>query len=191
MEVALRLLRWIQCLPSRYSGRVRIGSGTNVEWATLVVPKRNEVRIGTDSIVHARISFDADAGRVAIGDRCYIGRSHLVCHTRIDLGCDVIISWGVTIVDHNSHAIGWRDRENDVRDWAKGMKCWDKVKQAPVVIEDHVWIGFNAVVLKGVTIGRGAIVAAGAVVTRDVPPFTIVGGNPARIIRELTAEERA
>ena len=61
---------------------------------------------------------------------------------------------------------------------------------APIVIGDKVWIGANATVLPGVTIGKGAIVAAGAVVHRDVPPFTVVGGVPARILRELTEEER-
>lgn len=61
---------------------------------------------------------------------------------------------------------------------------------APIVIGDKVWIGANATVLPGVTIGKGAIVAAGAVVHRDVPPFTVVGGVPARILRELSQEER-
>ena len=57
---------------------------------------------------------------------------------------------------------------------------------APVVIEDDAWLGTNAVVLPGVTVGRGAIVGAGAVVTTDVPPFTVVAGVPARVIRTLT-----
>ncbi len=55
---------------------------------------------------------------------------------------------------------------------------------APIIIGDNVWVGTRAVILKGVTIGGGAIVAAGAVVTKDVPPRTIVGGNPAHVIRE-------
>lgn len=61
---------------------------------------------------------------------------------------------------------------------------------APIHIGKRVWIGAHATVLPGVTIGDGAIVAAGAVVTKDVPAYTIVGGVPARIIRELTEEER-
>jgi galactoside O-acetyltransferase len=64
------------------------------------------------------------------------------------------------------------------------------VIRKPVKIEDKVWIGFNSIILKGVTVGEGAIVGAGSVVTKDVPPYTIVAGNPARIIRELTPEER-
>jgi galactoside O-acetyltransferase len=106
------------------------------------------------------------------------------------MGHDVIVSWGVTIVDHNSHALAWRDRMNDVSQWAIGQKCWDNVKVAPVKIGDRVWIGFGASILKGVTVGEGSIVAAGAMVTRDVPPYCIVGGNPARLIRELEDHER-
>lgn len=61
---------------------------------------------------------------------------------------------------------------------------------APIVIEDNVWIGANATVTSGVTIGKGSIAAAGAVVTKDVPKYSIVGGIPTKVIRELTKEER-
>jgi acetyltransferase-like isoleucine patch superfamily enzyme len=60
----------------------------------------------------------------------------------------------------------------------------------PVKINDRVWIGFNSIILKGVTIGEGGIVGAGSVVTKDVPPYTIVAGNPARVIREIPIDER-
>ena len=70
-------------------------------------------------------------------------------------------------------------------DWHAGRKDWSKVPCAPVVIGNRVWIGCNALVLKGVRIGDGAVVAAGTVVTRDVPANSLVGGNPARVIREL------
>ncbi|MEI7431602.1 MAG: acyltransferase, partial [Betaproteobacteria bacterium] len=126
---------------------------------------------------------------VAIGDRSYIGASHFVCHSRIDIGDDVIISWGVTIVDHNSHSLDWRKRNTDVLLWLQRKKDWVGVKVAPVVIKDRVWIGFGASILKGVTLGEGAVVAAGSVVTKDVPAFTVVGGNPARVIRCMAVDE--
>jgi galactoside O-acetyltransferase len=110
----------------------------------------------------------------------------MVIARKIELGDDVVISWGVTIVDHNSHALTWADRRDDVLDWARGRKDWSNVLIAPVRIRDKVWIGFNAIILKGVTIGEGAIVAAGSVVTKDVPPYCIVAGNPARVVRVLS-----
>jgi acetyltransferase-like isoleucine patch superfamily enzyme len=60
----------------------------------------------------------------------------------------------------------------------------------PVIIGNSVWIGVNSTILKGVTIGEGSVVGAGSVVTKDVPPWTIVAGNPARVIREIPENER-
>lgn len=110
----------------------------------------------------------------------------MVLAQRISLGDDVVISWGVTIVDHNSHAIEWSQRANDVLNWGKGTKDWTNVTIAPVQIQNKVWIGFNASILKGVTIGEGAIVAAEAVVTKDVPAYSVVAGNPAMVVRTLS-----
>jgi galactoside O-acetyltransferase len=97
----------------------------------------------------------------------------------------VLVSWGVTIVDHNSHALEWDLRRDDVTEWMAGRKRWDHVKVAPVTIGNKCWIGFGASILKGVTVGEGAVIGACAVVTRDVPPFTVVAGNPAQEIRVL------
>ncbi len=88
-------------------------------------------------------------------------------------------------MDHDSHHPDFAKRRNDVVDWGRGEKDWTHVAMAPVRIEDKVWIGFNAIVLKGVTVGTGSVVAAGAIVTRDVPPWTVVAGAPARVVKEL------
>lgn len=106
------------------------------------------------------------------------------------MGDDVVISWGVTIVDHNSHSVDAEERLADVTDWKNGHKDWANVTIAPVTIKARAWIGFNAIVLKGVTIGEGAVVAAGAVVTKDVPPYSVAAGNPARVIRTLPGAQR-
>lgn len=155
-----------------------------------VAPQKEcNIVIGHDCIINSRISFDREKASFICGDRCYIGASHLVIADNISLGDDVVISWGVTIVDHNSHAVAWEDRASDVLDWAHGRKDWANVTVASVRIDDKAWIGFNVSILKGVTIGEGAIVAAGAVVTKDVAPYTIVGGNPARVIRTLSGPQ--
>ena len=67
---------------------------------------------------------------------------------------------------------------------------WKYADSAPIVIEDNVWIGEYSAILKGVTIGTGSIVASHAVVTKDVPPYTIVAGNPARVVKEIAHGEK-
>ena len=69
--------------------------------------------------------------------------------------------------------------------WHKGFKDWSKIKRAPIVIERRVWIGFNCIILKGITIGEGAVVGAGSMVCRDVPPYSLVVGHPARVVKRL------
>jgi acetyltransferase-like isoleucine patch superfamily enzyme len=65
----------------------------------------------------------------------------------------------------------------------RGFKHQEALSKGPIIVEDGVWLGYNAMILSGVTIGKGAIIAAGSIVTKDVPPYTIVGGNPAKVIR--------
>ena len=178
------MLGWFVC-----AGRsIEVGAGSTVRWWGLRARSRGSLRIGKESTIRCRVDFDSPNGCVVIGDRCYIGASHLVCHTGISIGDDVIISWGVTIVDHDSHSLAWDKRQLDVAQWKRGEKRWDSVAIAPVTIGSKAWIGFGVSVLKGVTVGEGAVIGAKAVVTRDVPPFTVVVGNPARVIRRLTDE---
>lgn len=148
------------------------------------------LNVGSESIIYCHISFDKPNATVNIGDRTFIGKSNIVCASNVSIGNDVLISWGCAIVDHNSHSTIWKERENDVKNWKKNTKEWNNVNISPILVMDKVWIGFNVILLKGVTIGEGAVVGAGSVVTKDVPPWTIVAGNPARVIRELTLEER-
>lgn len=148
------------------------------------------LKVGANSMINCRILFDAIGGNVTIGNRCFIGASLLVCHTALTLGDDILISWGVTIVDHDSHSLYWEERCDDVSNWMRGHKNWDHVSVKPVTIGNKAWIGFGASILKGVTVGEGAVVAANAVVTRDVPPYAVVAGNPARIVRTLDPSGR-
>jgi galactoside O-acetyltransferase len=175
---------------SRLSPAVKIGRGTAIAWRRIRKVNGNSLLVGEDSIVHADISFEESGGEIRIGNRCFIGRSHLVCYRNIAVGDDVIMSWGVTIVDHDSHSIDWDKRRDDVRDWGRGRKDWTHVPHAGVAVNDKAWIGFNVSILKGVTIGEGAVIGACSVVTRDIPPYTVAAGNPARVVRQLTSSER-
>ncbi|MGY2847571.1 acetyltransferase-like isoleucine patch superfamily enzyme [Bradyrhizobium sp. USDA 4509] len=170
---------------SRFSGAVRVGRGSTIAWRRIRRAGGNDLSVGEGSIVHADINFEETGGRIQIGSRTFIGRSHLVCYRSLTIGDDVIMSWGITIVDHDSHSIDWMDRRNDVREWASGRKNWHKIAHAPVVISDRAWIGFNVSILKGVSIGTGAVIGACSVVTRDIPPYSLAVGNPARVVRLL------
>ncbi|TIO04323.1 acyltransferase [Mesorhizobium sp.] len=174
---------------------IKAGTGTKMSIQSVRSARRGHHAIGDECILHNVFSFDRPDAKIIVGQRSFIGKSHLVAAERIEVGDDVIISWGTTIVDHNSHATGWPDRNADVADWHQGKKDWSNITIAPVKIEDNVFIGFNVIILKGVTIGRGSVVGAGSVVTKDVAPFTMVGGNPAKAIgaksiSELSTEPR-
>jgi acetyltransferase-like isoleucine patch superfamily enzyme len=148
------------------------------------------VKIGSGSIVQCSVRFDRAGALLSVGERTFIGPSLIVIAQEVIIGDDVLLSWGCTVVDHNSHSARFSERSSDVADWSRGRKDWSNVAVEGVTIENRAWVGFNVIILKGVTIGEGAIVGAGSVVTRDVPPWTVVGGNPARIIREVSPNER-
>ncbi len=154
--------------------------------------------VGDDSVVRGSFVFEIESGTIVIGKRTFIGGGMFICVESIDIGNDVMFSWGCTVADNNSHSLKWSERNADVLDWKRGIdegaigkyKNWENVKTGKIVVKDKAWIGFNSIILKGVTIGEGSIVASGSVVTKDVPDWAIVGGNPAIVIRLLSENER-
>ena len=190
IRLLTQIVNLLYSIQYRFTDRISVGEGSTIRWKGISLGKSSKFIVGHGCIIAARISFDANEGLVSIGDNTYVGASHLVCHTGITIGSDTVISWGVTVVDHNSHSTRWSERSRDVADWRARQKDWQHVSIAPVTIGDKVWIGFNAIILRGVNIGEGAVVGAGAVVTKDVPAYTVVAGNPARVIRTLAPDER-
>ena len=94
-------------------------------------------------------------------------------------------------MDSDNHSVQYSLRKKDLSDWRCGGKHdWATTNSKAVVISKDAWLGARAIILKGVTIGGGAVVGAGSVVTRDVLPWTIVAGNPAKIISEIPEHER-
>lgn len=157
-------------------------------------PDGEYLTIGADCIVSGRFIFESANGHVRIGDHSYIGASTFISRSAITVGNNVTIAWGCTVYDHDSHSVDYRLRRKDIDDELRDMrsgvsfiknKDWGVVAFKPIVICDDAWIGMNCIILKGVTIGEGAVVGAGSVVTKDVPAWTLVAGNPARVIKEL------
>lgn len=183
MGISRRLLQLFRAV---FQGRgIEIGEGSRLKKYRVVLQDGDSLKIGNHCMIEGKFMSDRPGARFEIGDRTFIGKSLFVAANRISIGSDVLISWGVTVVDHDSHAVDFDLRRHDVAGWLMGEKDWSNVAIAPVKIGDKVWIGFGASILKGIEIGEGAIVAAGSVVTKNVAPWTLVGGNPARVIRTL------
>jgi len=128
----------------------------------------NNVRIWSN-IQQTRLSVFGNAMMI-IGKGTYINGARISAKEMVVIGCNCTIAPEVLIMDSDFH---------DLKDQNKPGAS------KPVIIDDHVWIANRATILKGVTIGKHSVVAAGSVVTKDVPPYTLVGGNPARVIKQL------
>lgn len=150
--------------------------------------------IGDNSVIDGYFIFESDKGEIIIGDNCHIGSSQFISRSKIMIENNVTIAWGCTIYDHDSHSINHQERLKDTKLEVKNIrngnhmlqtKNWNVVKTKHIRICSNAWIGMNCIILKGVTIGEGAIIGAGSVVTKDVPAWTLVAGNPAKIIKEI------
>ena len=119
-------------------GPVCLGNNSTVNYMHIFMKKKCQVVIGDNTMQEARIYFDKENAIVSIGNRCFIGYSKIVCSENVTIGDDVLISWGCTIVDHNSHSIYWDERCDDVINWIHGKKNWSNVNIKPVKIGNKV-----------------------------------------------------
>jgi acetyltransferase-like isoleucine patch superfamily enzyme len=169
-----------------------ITSSTKILSTARFINHRNDkskIIIDGNCWLRGEIMLAKHGGEVNIGKHVFFGEySRIWSASKITIGNNVLISHNVNIHDFDSHPLDYLLRKTQAEYILDNNKLPDDsfgVPEKPIIIEDHVWICFNAVILKGVTIGKGAIVAASAVVTEDVPPFTIVAGNPAKVIKYL------
>ncbi len=129
-----------------------------------------------------------EKGMIVIGDDCYISNASLVCSEKISIGNRVFIAGGVTIADSDFHPLNPAMRLADTIALSPigNSKNRPQMKSKPVLIEDDVWIGFNATILKGVHIGAGAVIQPGALVTEHVLAGATVSGNPAKPVNDIS-----
>lgn len=147
--------------------------------------KPESIRIGMNSVVLGELAVLTETGLIDLGTNSYIGPgSRIMAFEKIQIGDRVQISHDVNIYDNNSHSISASKRFAHMQSILRSghPKSVDNVPSAPVVIEDDAWIGFGSIILKGVRIGKGAVIGAGSVITKDVPPFKVVVGSPQREI---------
>ncbi len=138
----------------------------------------NNFSIGRDSTIEDFSTVNNGVGDVYIGERTRIGLGNTLIGP-VKIGNDVMFAQNVVLSGLNH---GYTDINVPISD--------QQVETKPIVIEDEVWIGANAVVTAGVTVGKHSIVAAGCVVVKDVPPYTIVGGNPAKPLKHYNFDTK-
>ena len=153
---------------------------------------RESITIGAFTHVKGELLTFGHGGKITIGDYCYIGEhSNIWSALSIGIGDRVLIAHNVNIFDNLTHPINPKARhEQYKRIITSGHPEHLDLSESPVVIENDAWIGCMSIVLKGITIGEGAIVGAGSVVTKPIPPYSIVAGNPAQIVREIPRQDR-
>ncbi|WP_020676385.1 acyltransferase [Geopsychrobacter electrodiphilus] len=157
----------------------------------------DQIVIGDNCKISASRITCKSGGFIEIGNYSVLqDGSSLLCLENIRIGSFTGIAAGTTIIDNNTHAIGiekWVRHRIRVAPGGEGYSGlgngWEESESAPIVIGDGVWVGTDCTILKGVTVGDGAIIARNSVVTKDVAPFTVVAGNPAKKVKDLPVPE--
>ncbi len=155
------------------------------EWTN---PRPEQLRIGDRVILGDVIFHIHEKGRVEIGDDTAISGVRIEAATEVVIGKYCQISYNVDIHDNNGHPLDPAARKKQIQRvhaWGMDLSTVYESETAPVRIGDNVWIGHDATILKGVTVGENAVIATGSVVTRDVPPNSVAAGNPAKIVKEI------
>lgn len=139
----------------------------------------NSTNKGYHINLHSPVKLFADrcGAEIIIGENTRIHGTCIHAYNKISIGKNCLIAANTQIFDGSGHDISFPDVEN---------RIYTKGNAKPIIIEDHVWIGANCIILPGVTIGNGSIIAAGSVVYNDIPPMVVAGGNPAKVIRDYS-----
>ncbi len=180
---------WSESIPPN----VAFGDGFYCESAQIFrflrSKKPRAVVIGKHVSCYAGCSFAiGNDGQCTIGDFTLLNGALIMAEENIEIGSHCLVSWNVGIADSDFHPLEPAQRLIDAQALApyfKNRPARPKLKTVPVKICDNVWIGMNAVILKGVTIGENSVVAAGSVVTKSVEPNVVVAGNPATVVKEF------
>jgi acetyltransferase-like isoleucine patch superfamily enzyme len=149
----------------------------------------NQIFVGANTHVRGTLLIFKYGGKITLGNNCYVGENTKIWSgEEVKIGNDVLIAHNVNIIDTQAHETNAKERSQRYLELLEKKDLWEDkgtIITKPIVIMDKVWINFNSIILKGVTIGEGAIIAAGSVVTKDVAPYTLVAGNPARFVKNV------
>lgn len=183
-RIFVQYIVWKKGIPIRTrSGSFSLGENTSIHPRLLEFCELSKITIGMDCNIMGSLICRTGESSIEIGDRCFIGKNSVILSSsKISIGDDVLIGGDCYITDNDGHSLDSRFRRMDVLNSKLGIKDWDHVKMKEVTICDQVWIAPKSIILKGVTIGKGAVVGAASVVTHNVPDKMLVAGNPAKII---------
>lgn len=182
-----------------FGENVRLQSG---ECVRLVGPHAR-ISIGDHALIYKGGEIVArEHGTIDIGRYCVFGQVSIYAKSSVEIGDYALFSWGVHLQDHTPHPIDASMRRAEVQNICEEfvprltnapptfLSGITHPPPQPIRIGDDVWLGANVTVLQGVTIGRGCVVGTGSVVTRDLPPFTVAAGVPAKVIRHIDIDEK-
>lgn len=174
------------------SGNIHVDDTVLIYPETSLSARLGSISIDQKSCVRGTLEIQRNGGVISIGKKCYVGdHTRIWAADHIKIGDYVLIAHNVNIFDNDTHPTDYLERREDADAiiWRGERNNFSTLRSAPIDIGNDVWIGCNSIILKGVTIGEGAIVSAGSVVTKDVPANTMVGGNPARVIKKMDKSE--
>ncbi len=172
---------------------IQIGEDVYIDssyaFAMFLSAKKPGLIMGKASGAYNRSTFAIGPhGRIDIGAYTCLNNTYLVCNDRVTIGAHCLFSWGVVVTDIPSGInCPVVNRRQALRAASQNSNRWlpPPDESMPVLIEDNVWIGFGSVILPGVTLGEGSIVGCKTIISEDVPPYSVIVGDPARVIRRL------
>ncbi len=156
-----------------------IGGNTIVSDEAIIQNDTNsadKIVIGSHTLISGYLLVFNHSGEIIIGNNVFVGPGTRIWSAKkILIGNRVLISHNVNIHDNNAHPLESSKRHEDfLHIFNKGLQFKNDLSEKEIIIEDDVWIGFNSTILKGVRIGRGAIIGANCLITKDVPPFAVI-----------------
>jgi acetyltransferase-like isoleucine patch superfamily enzyme len=155
--------------------------------------RENGMVFGKASASYDQAMFvTSEAGKIRVGEFSILNGTTLICSDTISIGNFVMLAWGSVVIDNFLCADLTPGERGRILELTSGSleREMPFSGSAPVIIEDNVWVGFDAVILPGTTIGRGSVIGSRCVVSGNIPPYSVVVGNPGRIIKTLEQTDR-